>query len=691
MKVLLVHNYYQQPGGEDVVYEQERKLLESRGHRVVSYERRNSELLSYSALQRLFLPAKTIWAGDAYRDVLDLIRQEEPDIAHVHNTFVQISPSVFAACRQGGVPVVQTLHNFRLICPAANLFRNGKVCEDCEESGLWQSVRHACYRGSVSATASTALMLAVHRTAGTWCDGVTGYIALSEFSKRKLVGAGLPKEKIHVKPNFVAPDPGPKPQEDLGDYTVYVGRLSAEKGVETLVRSWCQLSTRIPLQIIGDGPLRSKLEQMASQCSLSNVVFTGRLNSEETRSRIRGARLLILPSVCYENFPMAVVEAFSCGTPVVCSRHGAMQEIVSDGVNGLLFTPGKPEELAAALEWAWCHPEQVQRMGEAARQEYEEKYTAERNYQALMAIYREIMESPNEDRRLPIARSVYTVSDGHVPTPVATHSRQPAIGNRPSLTGNPQPAVGNSFKVLGVRVDAVQIPEVISRVRSWVEQDRKGNYVAVTGMHGVVEAQQNPEFNQVLNRASLVVADGMPLVWIGRRYGFKLQRRVYGPELLESFCRETGDRYCHFFYGGAPGVAQKLGETLKQRFGIRVGGVFSPPFRPLNAEEERQLAELVRTAQPDLLWVGLSTPKQETWMAAYRDLLNVPVMLGVGAAFDFLTGRTSQAPLWMREHGLEWFFRLATEPRRLWRRYLLGGSKFLWNVALEMASIKKYT
>jgi len=255
---------------------------------------------------------------------------------------------------------------------------------------------------------------------------------------------------------------------------------------------------------------------------------------------------------------------------------------------------------------------------------------------------------------------------------------------------NRQSQIVNSFKVLGVRVDAVQIPEVISRIAGWIEKHEKGNYIAVTGMHGVVEAQQNRQFNTILNQASLVVADGMPLVWMGRRHGFKLQRRVYGPELLETFCRDTGNRFCHFFYGGAPGVAQRLGGILNQRFGIRVGGVYSPPFRPLNADEKRRLRELVGAAHPDVLWVGLSTPKQEAWMAEYRMFLDVPVMVGVGAAFDFLTGRTSQAPRWMREHGLEWFFRLATEPRRLWRRYLVGGSKFLWNVALEMTSIKKY-
>ena len=377
---------------------------------------------------------KTIWARDAYREILDLIRRERPRIAHVHNTFVQISPSVFAACREEGVPVVQTLHNFRLMCPAGNLFREGKVCEDCLESGLWQGVRHACYRGSYAATATTALMLTVHRTAGTWSNGVTSYIALTEFSKRKFVGAGLPKEKIHVKPNFVAPDPGAK--EEFGDCAVYVGRLSPEKGVKTLLHAWRQLRTPIPLQVIGDGPLRPELEQIASQCNISNIVFAGRLSSGETRSRIRSARLLVLPSECYENFPMTVVEAFSCGTPVVCSRLGAMQEIVSDHANGLHFTPGKPDELARTLEWAWNNPQQIQTMGRAARQEYEQKYTAEQNYRALMAIYQQAMG-------LPIGR--LSIDDsGTIPHPIV--SRQSAIGN----TDNLQPSIETPLR-LGTR------------------------------------------------------------------------------------------------------------------------------------------------------------------------------------------------------------------------------------------------
>jgi N-acetylglucosaminyldiphosphoundecaprenol N-acetyl-beta-D-mannosaminyltransferase len=247
-----------------------------------------------------------------------------------------------------------------------------------------------------------------------------------------------------------------------------------------------------------------------------------------------------------------------------------------------------------------------------------------------------------------------------------------------------------AFKVMGVRVDAVQIPDVVARMTTWIEGRQVGNYIAVTGMHGVMEAQQSLPFKNILNNASLVVPDGMPLVWVGKARRFPMKRRVYGPELMETFCRETGDRYSHFLYGGAPGVAESLSKVLKQRFGTRVGGIYSPPFRPLNSQEEDDLFKLLKESKPDILWVGLSTPKQENWMADYRHRIGVPVLVGVGAAFDFFTGRARQAPGWIRENGLEWFFRLSTEPRRLWRRYLLYGPRFAWNVALELAGIKHF-
>ena len=248
-----------------------------------------------------------------------------------------------------------------------------------------------------------------------------------------------------------------------------------------------------------------------------------------------------------------------------------------------------------------------------------------------------------------------------------------------------------SFAVLGVRVHVVQIPDTIRIIEGWIKNPGRSRCVAVTGMHGVSEAQRDPLFKSALGAADLVVPDGMPLVWLGRLRGFgRLKRRVYGPELMETFCRETGDKYRHFFYGGAPGVADMLARVEQERHGIQIAGTYCPPFRPLTQDEENEVQSIIEESAPDVLWIGLSTPKQETWMQAHRGALSVPVMLGVGAAFDLNTGRLKQAPVWMRENGLEWLFRLLAEPGRLWRRYMINGSEFVWNVFLEVLGIKTF-
>jgi N-acetylglucosaminyldiphosphoundecaprenol N-acetyl-beta-D-mannosaminyltransferase len=247
-----------------------------------------------------------------------------------------------------------------------------------------------------------------------------------------------------------------------------------------------------------------------------------------------------------------------------------------------------------------------------------------------------------------------------------------------------QPLTIPNYRVLGVRVDAVQIPDAIKVLESWIEERGPARYVAVTGMHGVSVSREDAEFGRILDDAGLVVADGMPLVWLGRWQGHRhMHRRVYGPELMETFCRETGSRYRHFFYGGAPGVADHLAQAERERYGIQIAGTYCPPFRPLTEKEESDVQALIEKTRPDVLWVGLSTPKQERWMHQHRHTLRVPVMLGVGAAFDLNTGRLKQAPAWMRENGLEWLFRLCAEPRRLWQRYIVNGSQFAWAVCVE--------
>jgi glycosyltransferase involved in cell wall biosynthesis len=391
LKIILVHNQYQQPGGEDVVFDQERQLLERAGHQVVLYRRSNWEVDSYAGVNRLVLVRKTIWADDTRREFAKLLRAEKPDLVHIHNTFVMISPSIYSACREAGVPVVQTLHNYRLLCPAATFFRDGKICEECTEHTLWRSIRYGCYRDSRPATAAVALMLAMHRSLHTWVRDVTSYIALSEFTRSKFVQKGLPAQKVFVKPNFVYPDPRPGCGD--GNYALFVGRLSPEKRVSTLLAAWARLRSCIPLLVIGGGPERELLEREALDHSLANVTFRGQISREQTFEAMRDARFLIFSSEWYENFPVTIAESFACGVPVICSRLGAMQEIVEDGHTGLHFTPGNAEDLAEKADWAWNNPARVRALGKEARQEYENKYTAEKNYPMLMDIYQRAIKA----------------------------------------------------------------------------------------------------------------------------------------------------------------------------------------------------------------------------------------------------------------------------------------------------------
>ena len=389
MKIILVHNSYQQPGGEDVIFEQERKMLEDAGHQVVAYCRSNWDAEAYPGIRRLSLAKRTVWASDTQRHFKRLLQQEKPDLVHVHNTFVMISPSVYSACYEAKVPVVQTLHNYRLLCPAATFFRDGKVCEECLGS-LWKGVEHACYRQSYSATAVVALMLASHRLRDTWKREVACFVALSQFARNKFVQGGLPGEKIFVKPNFVSPDPGARTGD--GDYVVFVGRLSPKKRMDTVLAAWKRLGHSIPLVIIGGGPDREELETEAARQGLTNVRFQGQLAREQTLAAINKARLLVFASEWYENFPVTLAEAFACSTPVICSRLGVMEEIVSDGQTGIHFSPGDPEDLARKVEWAWTHPDEMRTMGVAGRKEYEAKYTAEKNYPILMDIYKRALQ-----------------------------------------------------------------------------------------------------------------------------------------------------------------------------------------------------------------------------------------------------------------------------------------------------------
>ncbi len=248
------------------------------------------------------------------------------------------------------------------------------------------------------------------------------------------------------------------------------------------------------------------------------------------------------------------------------------------------------------------------------------------------------------------------------------------------------------FKVLGVPVHAVQIPDVVVQMESWIRERSPGHFIVAANTHVIMECRESPAFKDAVNAADLVTPDGMPLVWIGRRRGFPLKKRAYGPELMGAFLNRSASLgYRHFFYGGTPKTVESLVAKLRDRWPtLQIAGFYAPPFRPLTKEEDRRVVEMVNEAAPDVLWVGLGCPKQEQWMYSHRLRLQVPAMVGVGQAFDLLAAVKRQAPGWMRDHGAEWLFRLFSEPKRLWRRYLIYGSKFICYSILEQTGLRKF-
>ena len=381
MKILLCHNFYLQAGGEDQSFAAEARLLEERGHDVIRYTAHNDVI---AGMGRLDVARRTLWNPETYTRVRELIRRERPAVMHCTNTFPLISPAVYYAARAEGVPVVQSLRNYRLLCPNALFLRDGRVCEDCLGRSLpWPGVLHGCYRGDRAATAVVAVLNAGHRALRTWSRAVDLYFTPSEFARRKFIQAGMPPGRIAVKPNFVAPDPGPG--GGRGGYAIFVGRLSPEKGLETLVEAWTRMPGPLRLQVVGDGPLAASVAAAARRDP--RIEPLGRRTPAEVLSLIGDAVCLVMPSTWYETFGRTVIEAFARGTPVLASRLGAMAELVDDGRTGLLFTPGDAADLAAKTRTLLADPARLARMREEARLKYEQKYTADVNYDMLTAIY----------------------------------------------------------------------------------------------------------------------------------------------------------------------------------------------------------------------------------------------------------------------------------------------------------------
>jgi glycosyltransferase involved in cell wall biosynthesis len=386
MRILVVHNAYQHRGGEDAVVDAEVALLREYGHTVEIHQQHNDALRQMS---RATAAISTVWSQRSAREVDQTCRQFMPDVIHAHNTFPLISPSLYWVAAKHNIPVVQTLHNFRLLCPQAIFLRNGKICEDCIGHLPWRAVARKCYRESTAQTAVLVSMLATHRALGTYRQRVTRYIALNTFARDKYVAGGLPAALFRIKPNFVGSTGTPTWSARHGG--LYVGRLSSEKGLDVLAGA-ARLVPEAHIEVIGTGPMEALAKQVFGER------YLGFLPLDDILRRMHAARFLVLPSICYENSPRTIVEAFSAGLPVIASRLGALVDIVRDGVTGLLFEPGDAADLAAKIAWADSHPQEMVRMGKAARAEYQARYTPERNYEMLMNIYEDAIESLHKER-----------------------------------------------------------------------------------------------------------------------------------------------------------------------------------------------------------------------------------------------------------------------------------------------------
>lgn len=395
MRILIIHNKYQQYGGEQAAVDSQVRLLREKGHEVVLYERDNQEILSYSFWKKIGFGYNTVYSHKTDREIKELARTKRPDIAHIHNVFPLISPSVYLALQQSGIPMVQTLHNFRLLCPNGLFYTHEHICERCKFGNMIHAVTGRCYRNSVVFSALYAYAISWHRRQRTF-NVIDGFIALNPFTAGKMVESGLSTSaKIKIIPNFVeqsASNVGPDehfPKTDL----IYLGRLSEEKGVLTLLES-LRYNPTLKVRIIGTGPLEQEIRRL-SQSIPGQLELAGFLTGEEKYRAVRQALAVIIPSRWYEQFPMVVLEAWSQGTAVIAPRQGPWLMIVKAGETGLLYEPENPTDLAEKMDWIQSHPDEAVGMGKSGREKLEREYTSEVFYQRLIGYYQQIIASRN--------------------------------------------------------------------------------------------------------------------------------------------------------------------------------------------------------------------------------------------------------------------------------------------------------
>lgn len=663
MRIIVAHNRYKYAGGEDAVAANEIAMLRAHGHAVFSLEADNTNITG--PLTTITAAGALFGSGRSYTAISAAFTDFQPDILHIHNWFPLLSPSVISAANHSGIPVVQTLHNFRMLCANGVLYRDGAVCQACVGKAIPLSgVGHGCYRDSRPASAVVTAAFAYHRAVGTW-KGISRFIALSEFQKQLLIRGGIPDSQITIKPNFI-PDTRIIGNGE-GNYFLFVGRLTPEKGIRTALRAWEEHALSLPLHIIGDGPLRHEVTERAANCC--RIRYLGPRTPSEVAAQMASAKGLIFPSEWYEPFALTLIEAFSHGTPVIASDVESIRSLVEPNRTGLSFPPGSAETLARQVLSLINSPNNYCAMRTNCRAEYESRYTAAANYPLLLDIYERAVEEARQ-------RSAF----GALPQASFITLIQAAPDVKPPLAN-----------IIGSPVHAVNMKSALAAIHFALLHRRKG-YICLAGAHGIMQAHRDPAVRAIAHNALLVLPDGMPTVWLGRSQGHSAMDRVFGPDLmLEIFARPDFRQTTHFFWGGADGVADRLREAMQRRFpDVKIVGAAAPPFRDLTEQEQGEFVAQIAQLQPDIIWVGVSTPKQDKLMAELSPLLDSTLMIGVGAAFLFHTGALQDSPGWMKRAGLQWLHRFLQEPSRLWRRYLSCVPAFAFHSLLQISGLRKY-
>ena len=611
-----------------------------------------------------------LWLKSAHREAIDLHAQIGLHVVH-HVSFGTVSapppfwklPVPFVWGPVGGAQhVPSSFRRYFGSLSAREMLRSTRVATLPLSFSLRKAAR------------SSALVLATNRETGDLLSRIGGR------NVTLFLDSGIPSSFIPGPP---VPKPGNRPLTLL-----WAGRMEPRKALPLALEAFEQnQDLNAKLLIAGDGEMRTQWEQYTQRLHLTNKVeFLGQVPWNEMPRLYEKADAFLFTSL-RDSFGMQVLEAMGHGLPILTLDHQGVGTFVplEAGIKVPVTSPRETVAgLAEGIRRLALFPEERLKMGAAAKA-YAATETWEKRAERLSNMYEEVALSGV----LPAARSISAQAGG----PDTGSFRRADLVKEPMATQLFVSTCDNlTFDVLGVRTHAVDTAQVIGQMQTWIRERNRCHSIAATSMHGIVEAQHDPSFKEVLNETDLVVPDGTPLVWLGRRQGHQLRRRVYGPDLLLAFCEMSARHgYGHFFLGGKPGVAERLAESLKTRFpGLNVVGTYSPPFRELSAQEETEMEELIGRAAPDVLWVGLGAPKQERWMHVHKTRLRVPVLVGVGAAFDIHSRERKQAPRWMREHGLEWSFRLAQEPRRLWRRYLLYGAQFIAYLALERLGLKNF-